>query len=76
MRKYKDEKGIEKYKDPKFVWDVGKIDQKLQKERYTPVYNEEAGVKDGKLVNKEEFKALWEKSFNLSKHLIGKEPTH
>ena len=43
------------YKDEKFKWEVGKIDQKLQKERYTPIYNQNAGFENGKLVNREEF---------------------
>ena len=43
-------------KDDKFVWDVGKIDQKMLKERYTPVYRNDVGVgSDGKLVNRPEF---------------------
>lgn len=49
--------------DEGFKWDVGKIDQKLQKERYTPVYNKEVGVDHESLVDKSEFDALWDKSF-------------
>lgn len=40
--------------DPKYVWNVGKIDQKVQKERYAPVYNKDVGIgSDGKLMTKE-----------------------
>lgn len=31
--------------DPKtFSWKIGKIDQKIQKQRYTPIYSPTAGV--------------------------------
>lgn len=62
-------------KDEKFVWDVGKIDQKLQKERYTPIYNRDAGVHDNKLVSKEEFEKLWKEMFDKNVHLVEKKPT-
>ena len=32
-------------KDQKFNWDVGKIDQNFQKERFAPVYNANIFVK-------------------------------
>lgn len=35
----------------KFKWNVGKIDIKVQKERYTPIYVQTAGVEQGKLIN-------------------------
>ena len=39
-------------KDQKFMWDVGKIDQHLQKNRYTPIYNSDIFVEKNKLVNR------------------------
>jgi hypothetical protein len=35
-----------------FSWNVGKIDLRLQKERYTPIYNRDACVEDGKLITR------------------------
>lgn len=37
---------------PNFSWDVGRIDLKLQAERYTPIYRKTAGVVNGKLINR------------------------
>lgn len=34
-----------------YKWSLGKIDQKLQKERYTPIYRESAGIENGKLID-------------------------
>lgn len=35
-----------------FAWKIGKIDQKIQKQRYTPIYSATVGVEDGKFINK------------------------
>lgn len=41
----------EKGFDPKkFKWNLGKIDQKLQKDRYSPVYNKFVGIIGNKLI--------------------------
>jgi hypothetical protein len=34
----------ENKKENKFKWSLGKIDQKMQEERYSPLYNKGAGV--------------------------------
>lgn len=50
-------------KEPDFVWNVGKIDKLIQKERYAPVYRKDVGVVGGKFVNKQEFEAAWDAEF-------------
>ncbi len=34
----------------KFDWDIGKIDMKLQAERYSPLYNKDVGIKGNKFL--------------------------
>jgi hypothetical protein len=34
----------------KFEWVIGKIDVEFQHERYTPVYNQNAGIENGRFV--------------------------
>ena len=51
------------YQRDKFKWNMGKIDQKVQKERYTPIYREDAGIINGRLMTEEEFKEKWNKEF-------------
>jgi hypothetical protein len=36
----------------------------MQKERYTPLYDQNVGILDGKLVTFEEFSRLWDKKFD------------
>ena len=38
---------------------MGKIDQKMQRERYTPIYRVGAGVENGKFLNEESFIRMW-----------------
>lgn len=33
-----------------FKWNLGKIDQKMQSQRYTPLYNPKAGIVNNKLI--------------------------
>jgi len=40
----------------KFKWGLGKIDQKLQKERYTPIYRSSAGIQNKRLINEKQFR--------------------
>ncbi len=39
------------YNQNTFDWDIGKIDVKLQTERYSPLYNKNVGIKGNKLVS-------------------------
>jgi hypothetical protein len=39
-----------------FRWNIGKIDVKIQKERYTPIYRREVGIENGRFVNEGEFR--------------------
>jgi hypothetical protein len=34
-----------------FKGNIGKIDQKMQKDRYAPVYNKKVGIENGKLID-------------------------
>jgi hypothetical protein len=42
---------------------VGKIDQKIQVERYTPIYRANAGVEDNKLISQKEFEKKWDEYY-------------
>ena len=63
-------------KDEKFMWDVGKIDQKLQKERYTPVYRHDVCIgPDSKFMTRDEFESEWKRAYSNIKQLVDKAPT-
>jgi hypothetical protein len=38
-----------------FKWEIGKIDQLYHRERYTPIYDPDVGVENGRLINQEVF---------------------
>jgi hypothetical protein len=46
-------------KDNKFKWNLGKIDQKMQAERYSPLYNKNVGIENNKMIGEDRFKLLW-----------------
>lgn len=52
------------YNKATFKWGLGKIDQKMQKERYTPIYDQNVGIENGKLLTFEEFNKLWDQRFD------------
>jgi hypothetical protein len=51
------------YDPATFKWNIGRIDQLYQRERYTPIYNPTAGVVDGRLIDRPTFESLWEQQF-------------
>jgi len=53
-----------------FSWKVGEIDKKLQRERYTPIYNKNACVEEGRLVDRAAFEKLWTQAFEKNRHLL------
>ena len=46
------------------MFNLGKIDQKMQKDRYTPIYNRQVGIVNGKLINEKQFKDKWTAVFD------------
>ncbi len=51
-----------------FSWKIGEIDKKLQKERYTPIYNKNVCVEDGQLVDRPTFEKLWREAFEKNRY--------
>ena len=60
----------ENKKENKFKWNLGKIDQKMQEERYSPLYNKHAGVDWKRLQTEEEFRQKWQSVFDHSISII------
>ena len=54
---------VNTFDEKTFKWDVGKIDQKIQVERYTPIYRANVGVEDAKLVGQKEFEKRWDECY-------------
>ena len=66
----------ENKKDNKFKWSLGKIDQKMQQERYSPLYNKLAGLVGNKLQSVDDFRKNWLAVFEKNiEHFKVKEPT-
>ncbi len=65
----------EDFKNPNWKWNVGIIDQKIQKQRYTPLYNKHAGIENGKLIGTDQFTKKWETAFAQVKFKSGEKPT-
>lgn len=38
-----------------FKWEIGKIDQLYHRERYTPIYDQNVGVENGRLISRQVF---------------------
>jgi len=44
-------------------WEMGKVEQKVRMDRYSPAFNLGVGIKDGKFQNQEEFYLTWDEVF-------------
>lgn len=53
----------ENKKENKFKWNLGKIDQKMQDLRYSPLYNKYVGIENNKFLDEEMFKQKWQLTF-------------
>lgn len=51
----------------KFKWNVGKIDQQIQSERFTPIYKANVGVENNKLMTKSQFLKNWDLCYDKAK---------
>jgi hypothetical protein len=50
---------IPNYEAKTFKWEIGKIDKLYHRERYTPIYDQNVGVENGSLINKQTFEKRW-----------------
>ena len=62
--------GKEKLVEGKFQWGLGKIDKDMQKQRYSPIYNPNAGLENGKLIDEGTFKEFWLKHFKENSPML------
>lgn len=59
---------LDKYalQHPKCPWNISKIDKVFQKERYTILYQPDCGYVRGKLLTREQFEIVWDRTFDLN----------
>lgn len=64
---------LDKYTEdnPKAFANLAKLDKVFQKERYTILYRTDCGCVRGRLLTKEQFEIVWDRTFDLNQGIVG-----
>ena len=54
---------IPNFDDKKFMWEMGKIDQKIRIGRYSPSFSLYVGIENDGFLNREQFEKKWDETF-------------
>lgn len=60
-----------KLEHPNIHWSIAKIDKIFNRERYSVLYRVDCGYVRGRLLNKEQFNAVWDRTFDLNQGIVG-----
>ena len=56
--------------DSGFEWGIKNIDKIMQRERYCPIYRQDAGIIHGRVLTRGRFEQKWTEEFNKNIHYV------
>ena len=56
--------------NPNTDWNIAKIDKIFQKERYSILYQSDCGCVRNRLLSKEEFELVWDRTYELNQGIV------